>query len=151
MSIFPRPVSPTSAFADLRDMFSRDRPHRWTLLGLSVTLTGVLVWALLLDSRAPEQPREIIYVQSWMADRKDSDIIRRQITDLNAYEKSLEKKQGEYQRLADMVGIEWREEEARSRAQREAVIAAMHKQLEAKLVAAEAKESRAAAGGATGH
>ncbi|OJY69747.1 MAG: hypothetical protein BGP16_08355 [Sphingobium sp. 66-54] len=146
MPIFPRPVSPRSAFADLREMFSPDRPHRWTLLALSAALTGLMLWGFALDSRIPEQPREITYVESWMADRKDSDIIRKQITDLDAYEASLAKKQGTYQKLADTFGIEYREEAARSEAQRKAVLAAIHKRLQERLAAAEARE---AAGGAT--
>jgi len=146
MPIFPRPVSPRSAFADLREMFSPDRPHRWTLLALSATLTGLMLWGFVLDSRIPEPPREIIYVESWMADRKDSDIIRKQIADLNAYEAGLVKKQGTYQKLADTFGIEYREEAARSEAQRKAVLAAIHKRLRERLAAAEARE---AAGGAT--
>ncbi|HWJ71072.1 MAG TPA: hypothetical protein VNS79_13610 [Sphingobium sp.] len=145
MSIFPRPVSPRSAFADLRDMFSRDRPHRWSLLALSAGLTGMLFWGFTLSSRLPDKPREIYYVQSWMADRKDSDIIRKQMADLDAYEAGLVKEQGKFQRLADSLGIEWREEEARNAAQRKAVIAAIHKRLQERLEAAEAGEGRAPA------
>ncbi len=141
MAILPRPVSPRSAIADLRMMFSPDRPHRWTLLALSATLTALLLWGFALDSRPPKKPREILYVESWMLDRKDSEIIRRQIKDLDTYEAALEKKQQEFQRLADKVGIEWREDEARNTAQRKAVIAAIHKRLDAKLAAALAKEA----------
>jgi len=149
MPIFPRPVSPRSAFADLREMFSPDRPYRWPLLALSAVLTGLMLWGLALDSRIPERPREITYVESWMADRKDSDIIRKQISDLAAYEASLVKKQGTYQELADTFGIEWREEAARNDAQRKAVIAAIHKRLQERLAAAEAREAQPAAGGVT--
>lgn len=149
MPIFPRPVSPRSAFADLREMFSPDRPYRWTLLALSAALTGLMLWGFALDSRIPEQPREITYVESWMADRKDSDIIRKQMTDLDAYEASLMKKQGTYQKLADTFGIEYREEAARSDAQRRAVLAAIHKRLQERLAAAEAREGQTTAGSAT--
>jgi len=146
MAIFPRPVSPRSALADLRDMFSPDRPHRWTLLALSCTLTGVLLWGLLLDSRIPPKEREIIYVESWMNDRKDSDIIREQMKDLAGYEAAFQKKQGEYQKMADMFGIEWRADAERNRIQREQVIAAIQKKLAERLAAAEAREAAAAAG-----
>jgi len=141
MSIFPRPVSPRSAFADLKLMFSPDRPHRWGLLGLSAALTFLIIWAFQMDSRLPPKEREIIYVESWMADRRDSDIIRRQMVDLANYEAGLEKRQERFQRVADMVGIEWREEEAKNREQRKAIIAAVQKRLEERLAEALAREA----------
>jgi len=141
MAIFPRPVSPRSAFADLRDMFSAERPHRWTLLALSCALTALLLWGFMLDSRIPPKPREIIYVESWMNDRKDSDIIRQQMADIAEYEQALEKKQVEFQKVADMFGIEWREDEMRNRTRRAEVIAAIQKRLGERLAKAEAQEA----------
>ncbi|HZV58057.1 MAG TPA: hypothetical protein VFF89_10300 [Sphingobium sp.] len=141
MSIFPRPVSPRSAFADLKLMFSPDRPHRWGLLGLSAALTFLIIWAFQIDSRLPPKEREIIYVESWMADRRDSDIIRRQIADLASYEAGLEKRQERFQRVADMVGIEWREDEAKNREQRKAIIAVVRKRLDERLAEALAHEA----------
>ncbi len=148
MAILPRPVSPKSAYADLRDMLMGERPHKWPLLVLSCVLTGLLIWAFYIDSNPGiEKKREIVYVESWMADRKDSDIIRKQKEDLARYETALENKQREFQTVADSVGIEWREDEARNRARREAIIKAVNKQLDARLAAAEARERQAAAAG----
>ena len=141
MAILPRPVSPKSALADLRDMFSAERPHRWPLLVLSCVFTGLLLWGFMIDSRIPPKPREIIYVESWMSDRKDSDIIRDQMKDLADYEQALEKKQGEFQKVADMFGIEWRKEEMQNRARRKDVIAAIQKKLGERLAQAEAREA----------
>lgn len=146
MAIFPRPVSPKSAISDLRDMFSPERPHRWSILALSMALTGILLWGFALDSRKPPKEREIFYVENWMADRKDSDIIRQQIQDIARYEAALGKKQQEFQKVADDLGIEWREEEARNKAQRKAVIAAIEKRLNQRLT--EALKKEAAAGSA---
>lgn len=141
MAILPRPVSPRSAFADLRLMFSPERPHRWTLLGLSAALTAILLWGFWLDSRPPKPERQIIYVESWMIDRKDSDIIRRQQADLAKYEASVQKKQRGYQELADMTGVEWREAEAKAREQRRITIEAMEKYLDKRLADALAREA----------
>ncbi len=141
MAIFPRPVAPRSAFADLRDMFSRDRPYRWSLLGVSAALTCVLIWGLMLDSRKPPKEREIFYVESWMTDRKDSDIIRQQIKDLAAYETALAKKQREFQKVADSLGIDWRKDEARNNEQRKTIEAVIQKRLNERLAAAEAREA----------
>lgn len=141
MAIFPRPVSPKSAFADLLDVLSGPLPHKWPLLVLSVVLTAVIFWAFAYDTRPPKPERQIIYVESWMADRKDSTIIAEQKADLAAYEAALEKKQKEFQHVADMVGIEWREDEARNKTRRLAVIAAINKHLDEKIAAAKKREA----------
>lgn len=146
-SIYPRPVSPRSALADLKLMFSPDRPHRWGLLGVSAALTFVGIWAFWSEFQAPKVEPQIIYVESWMSDRRDSDIIRQQIKDLATYEDDLQKSQVQYQRLADSVGIEWRKEEAENKARRMKVTAAMKKLLEKRLADAlkrEAAEGRTA-------
>jgi hypothetical protein len=148
MAVLPRPVSPKSAFADLKDMLSGERPHKWPLLLLSVALTGIIIWGFYIDSDPGiEKGREIIYVESWMSDRRDSDIIRQQKKDLANYEASLEKKQREFQSVADKYGIEWRKDEERNRARREAVITAINKQLDERLAKAEASEGGAAKAG----
>ena len=124
-------------------MFSRDRPHRWSLLALSAALTGLLFWGFMLSSRLPDKPRQIYYVQSWMADRKDSDIIRKQITDLAAYEAGLVNEQGKFQRLADSLGIDWREDEARNRSRRQEALKQINAQLDSRLAKAEAGQQPA--------
>lgn len=142
MAILPRPVSPRSALADLKLMFSADRPHRWTILGLSVALTAVMLWGFWLDSRPPKPQRQIIYVESWMMDRKDSDIIKRQQADLSKFEASVQERQRGYQKLADATGVEWREAEAKAREQRRASIEMMEKYLDKRLAEALAREAK---------
>lgn len=153
MPILPRPVSPKSALSDLSDLVARPFPHKWPLLALSVAMTSVIIWAFYLDAKVPvSQDKEIIYVESWMADRKDSDIIKQQKADLAAYEAALEKKQREFQHVADRFGIDWRTDEVRNKARRLAVIAAVNKRLDQRIAEAEAREAgRApATGPATG-
>ncbi|MBO9576688.1 MAG: hypothetical protein J7494_13210 [Sphingobium sp.] len=147
MFSLPRPVSPRSMYADLKLMFARDRPHRWGLLGVSAAITFVLMWGFTLESRKPAPERQITYINTWMSDRKDSDIIRQQIKDLDTYEMDLRQLQGRWQKFADAAGIEWRKEEAENRAIRNKDRAAMKKILEKKLADAlvrEAAEARTA-------
>lgn len=143
MPIFPRPVAPKSAIADLREMFRPERPHRWTILALSLVLTSLLLWGFALDSRIPPKPREIFYVQSWTVDRKDSVIIEQQIKDVARYETALESKQGEFQRLADSLGIEWREDAMRNKTERAEIIASIKNTLNERLEAAREREALA--------
>ncbi|HEX7852833.1 MAG TPA: hypothetical protein VF503_03980 [Sphingobium sp.] len=153
MSIMPRPVSPKRALSDLMDMLSGPLPHKWPLLILSIVLTGVIIWAFAHDARGPKRERQIIYVESWMANRKDSTVMEQQKKDLANYEVALQKKQKEFQSLADKFGIEWRSEEARNSAQRKAVMEAVDKQLDQRIAAAkkrEASEAPTAGSGSAG-
>lgn len=126
-------------------MLSGPLPHKWPLLLLSMAMTGVMIWAFAHDARGPKRERQIIYVESWMADRKDSAIMEQQKKDLALYEAALQRKQKEFQSVADMVGIEWRKDEARNKAQRTAVLVAVNKQLDERIAAAKKREQESAA------
>lgn len=141
MRILPRPASPRSALSDLKLFLSSERPHRWGLLGLSAALTFLILWAFWVDSRAPDPGRQIFYVESWMSDRKDSDIIKQQQIDLVNYEAALVKKQKQFQKVADMAGIDWRKDEAENRARRQAINTAVAKYLDKRLAEALAREA----------
>lgn len=143
MAILPRPVSPKTALADLWELLSGERAHKWPLLALSATLTGLILWAFVVDAKPKVvREKEILYVESWMSDRRDSDVIRKQKADLARYETLLEAKQREFQSVADQFGIAWQEDAARNKARRAEVIAAIHKQLDARLALALEREAR---------
>ncbi len=147
MAIFPRPVSPKSALHDLWAYFRENRPHKWPLLGLSVALTWLIVWVFVIDANTNTMPtrNQIIYVQSWDANRSDAAIILQQKIDLAKREAALEKKQKEMQHVADIFGIEWREDEARNRARRQEALKQINAQLDSRLSKAEAAQKPAAA------
>ncbi|WP_413818461.1 hypothetical protein [Sphingobium sp.] len=148
MSIFPKPVSPRSALGDFWTYFSEKRAHKWPLLGLAMAITWVIVWVFILDGKTNTGPRQnkIMYVQSWDANRPDAVIIAKQKADLARGEMLLAKKQKEMQKVADMVGIEWREEAARNHAKREEALKAINAMLDKRLEKAEAAEAAAATG-----
>ncbi len=144
MAIFPRPVSPKRAANDLWGYFRENRPHKWPLLGLSAAITYVIIWAFIVDGNTNTMPtrNKIMYVESWDANRSDATIILKQKMDLARYEVALQKKQKEMQVVADMVGIEWREEAARNSAKRKEALKAIDAMLDARL--AKAKQAQAA-------
>ncbi|HEX7782844.1 MAG TPA: hypothetical protein VF509_08555 [Sphingobium sp.] len=143
MAIFPRPVSPKSAFNDFWAYFTESRAHKWPLLGLSVAVTWVIIWAFVIDGKTNIMPRQnkIIYVESWNANRTDAAIILQQKMDLARGEIALRKKQKEMQGLADSFGIDWRADAARNSAKREEALKYINAQLDARLAKAEAAES----------
>lgn len=147
MAIFPRPVSPKSALGDFWSYFIEQRAHKWPLLGLSLALTWIIIWAFLIDGRTNIMPRQnqIIYVRNWDANRSDADIILQQKLDLARREVALRKKQKEMQKVADIFGIEWRDEEARNTARREKALKIINAQLDARLAQAEAAETHGTA------
>lgn len=146
MFTLPRPVSPKSALSDLREMLIEPRAHKWPVLGLSITLTAIILWGFTLDARqvADAKPqREIIYVQNWTADRKDSDILAQQKIDVARYEAALEAKQKEFQSVADRLGIEWRQDAERNRERRRAIIEAVNARIDRQIAQAKAREAAA--------
>lgn len=145
MAIFPRPVSPKSALSDFWSYFTEQRAHKWPLLGLSVAMTWVVIWAFVIDGQTNIMPRQnkIIYVESWDANRTDAAIILQQKMDLARSEVALRKKQKEMQGLADAFGIDWRADEARNSAKRKEALKYINAQLDDRLAKAEAAEGKA--------
>ncbi len=139
MAIFPRPVSPKSALGDLWTYFRENRPHKWPVLGLSMALTWVMIWAF-MDANTNTMPtrNKIIYVESWDASRSDAAIILQQKIDLAKSEAALQKRQKQMQGWADAFGIDWRAEEARNSARRKEALKQINAQLDSRLAQAEA-------------
>ncbi|EZP73706.1 hypothetical protein BV96_01150 [Sphingomonas paucimobilis] len=142
MTIFPRPVSPKSALSDLWSYFRENRPHKWPLLGLSAAMTWLIIWAFIVDANTNTMPtrNQIIYVQSWDANRSDAAVILQQKMDLARREAALQKRQREMQGVADVFGIDWRAEEARNTARRKEALKQINAQLDARLAKAEEAE-----------
>lgn len=120
--------------------FRARRPHKWPILGLSIAITWLIVWVFVIDANTNTMPtrNKIIYVENWDASRSDAAIILQQKIDLAKREAALEGKQKEMQHIADMFGIDWREDEARNRARRQEALKQINAQLDARLSKAEA-------------
>jgi hypothetical protein len=84
MALLPRiHTDPDPAIAGvnpLRDFWEyirADRPHRWPAMGLAVVIPALIFYFILRGANPVEEhKRQIIYVQSWAADRSDFDIRR---------------------------------------------------------------------------
>lgn len=107
MRIFQMPDI-QGGFKDLWDYMRAPRPHRWTSLGLAITVTGLVFWFFLRSVNPPEPPkRQIIYVQSWSANRSDFDVRRdwlrraREANDVN------ERRRDAYGSFARALGQEY--------------------------------------------
>lgn len=146
MAIFPKPVSPRSAAGDLWSYLVEKRSHKWTLLGLSVAITWVMVWVFAIDTRGlgVRKQNEIIWFQNLDRDKPtDVQIILQQKRDLIASEEKLRTEQKDMQKLADRFGIDWRADKDRNDARRAEALKAINAQLDKRLAEAMAKEAAA--------
>jgi hypothetical protein len=146
MAIFPRPVSPKRAWADLRDYLAEGRRHKFMFLMLAVAATWAIVWGFLLDSKTNTMPgRQIIYVQNWSSDRTDVDRIEQQKKDLLKRQAAIKRKQQEFRKVADQFGIEWRKEAAAGDKREQEAVDALMARLDKMEAEARARETREAA------
>ena len=106
MGWFPKPVGPKAAFDDLR-AFMRQR-SREQVIGamLAFLVTTIIVIEFLVDSKintAP--PPQVVYVDSWSANRTDAEIIADQKKDQVAREAAAKEKQRQFQKLEKQLGM----------------------------------------------
>jgi hypothetical protein len=107
MSWFPRPVGPRAALRDL-GAFMRQR-SREQLIGASLALlsTIIIVILFLVDSKSgTAPPPQIVYVESWSANRTDAEIIADQKKDQAKKREAQLEKQRQFQKLEKQFGIE---------------------------------------------
>ena len=102
----PRPSSPRAAWADLKSFLGGQEKHKIGIAIVSMAITGLIVLGLYLDSRTDPRGPQIIYAQSWRADRSDAVIEKQNIADQKILDAQRLEKQREYKRLADKLGIE---------------------------------------------
>ena len=107
MSVFPRPSSPAAAFRDLA-AFMRQRSREQVIAAaLAVLVTMIIIILFLVDPKINTQPGEqIVYAESWPANRTDAQIAADQKKDQAAMAAAKKEKQRQFQQLANQFGIE---------------------------------------------
>ena len=107
MSWFPRPVGPRAALADLLAFMRQRSREQVTAAALAVLVTAIIVVEFLVDSKintAP--PPQIVYVESWSANRTDAEIIADQKKHQAEREAAMKERQRQFQKLEKQLGIE---------------------------------------------
>jgi hypothetical protein len=101
---FPRPVSPRALWADLRAFASERRPHQWVAASLALLMPVALIVLFVTDGRTNIQPRaQIVFLESWPANRTDAQIKADQKKDQAAREKARKAHQEEFKRLDERL------------------------------------------------
>lgn len=103
----PRPVSPRRALADLRAVLARRGRHQLIAGGLAIILPALIIAGFVIDANTNTAPprRQLIYAESWRADRTDAEIIAQQKIDQAEKEQRAVERQEAYKRLEKRFGI----------------------------------------------
>lgn len=99
--------------SDFWDYIRQPRPHRWTIWGVAAALTYIVfngVSQYLIPYEAPK--RQIIYFENWTADRGADQVRAEWVARAKETTRRNAEKRAEYQRLADMLGVEYDSTEA---------------------------------------
>lgn len=106
MSWIPRPVGPRAAISDLA-AFMRQRSREQVIGGVLALLSTIIIVILfLVDSKintAP--PAQIVYVESWTANRTDAEIIAEQKKHQAERRAAELEKRRQFQRLENRLGM----------------------------------------------
>jgi hypothetical protein len=102
----PRPASPRALWADLR-AFTRERSrHQWIAAFFAVVMPIVIVVGFIVDARTNIDPGEqIIYAESWSANRSDDEIRAAQQKRQKEREAIAAERQRQFKELEKKFGI----------------------------------------------
>jgi hypothetical protein len=105
----PRPSRPSVVWADLRAFLKERRRHQWVAGVLAVAIPIAILGAFYVDSYMHARPRpQVVYINSWPADRSEAEIRAKQQADLARREAIEAERQRQFQRLekqAERLGI----------------------------------------------
>lgn len=100
----PRPASPRALWADLRAFASERRPHQWVAAALAVAIPLAILFIFDLDGRTNIMPGpQLIYVESWPANRTDEQIKAEQKVDQAARDKLKKERQEQFRKLDEKL------------------------------------------------
>ncbi len=107
MSWFPRPVGPRAALSDLA-AFLRQRSREQVIgAALALLATTIIVIEFFVDSKmGTAPPPQIVYAESWSANRTDAEIIAEQKKDQADRKAARLEKQRQFQKLENQLGID---------------------------------------------
>jgi hypothetical protein len=102
----PRPSSPRILLADLK-AFTRERSrHQWIALVLATLMPVTILVGFYYDAQTNIDPGEqLIYVESWSANRTDAEIVAQQKIDQAKKEQRAAERQRQFQKVEKQLGI----------------------------------------------
>lgn len=104
---FPQPAFKDAA-GDLKGLFGHMNRRQWLFLALSFAMTFAVLFGFLIDSdfRKLAPGPQLIFVESWSANRTDAEIQAQQKRDQAVRKRQEEERQRQFQKLGNSLGIE---------------------------------------------
>lgn len=104
---FPQPAFKGAA-SDLKTMFWGMDRRRWLFLILAFAMTFAILFGFLIDSdlRKLGPGEQLIYVESWSANRTDVEIKAQQRREQAVRKRVQEERQRQFQKLGNSLGVE---------------------------------------------
>ena len=94
----PTPRNIAASARDLRVFLTTRERHEWLFAGIAVGITVFILFAFWHDSRV-EPMQEIIFVQSWPANRTDAEIVADQKKDRIARDRAEAARRASFQKV----------------------------------------------------
>ena len=105
----PRPARPSVVWEDLRAFLKQRSRHQWIAGALAVAIPISILVGFYVDSYMHARPKpQVVYINSWPADRSDAEIRARQQADLARERAIQDERQRQFRRLekqAERLGI----------------------------------------------
>ena len=109
MSWFPRPAAPKALWADIRAFTAERSPYQWAGMAVALIMPGLIIASFFHDSSHGVQPGpQIIYAQSWPANRTEAEIKADQKRDQAKREAAMKERQRQFRKIdkdLDRLGI----------------------------------------------
>ena len=102
----PRPASPRVLWADLRAFAKERSRHQWIAAFFAIAMPIVIVFGFIVDARTNIAPGEqLIYVDSWSANRTDTEIKAAQAKREEERQAMAAERQRQFKELEKKLGI----------------------------------------------
>jgi hypothetical protein len=99
--------------ADFWAYIREPRPHRWASWGVAIVLPLVIFYGFSEQLIPYEKPKvRIVYFENWTANRSDDQVRADWVARAKETTRANAKRRAEFQRLADMMGVEYDSTEA---------------------------------------
>ena len=103
----PRPASPRILLADLRAFAQQRSRVQWIAAFVAVLMPFIIIWVFIKDGNTNIAPGEqIIYAESWSADRSDAQIRIDQAKRQKQREAAIAERQRQFRELGRRLGMD---------------------------------------------
>jgi hypothetical protein len=102
---FPRPKSPAAAWRDFCTFIGQRGRHKILFALIAVAMPLLIVTGFYFDSRVDPPGPQLIYAESWPADRSDEQIKAQQKIDQARRDAALAERRRQFQALERRLGM----------------------------------------------